>query len=730
MALVKGKFVDKDLPIQSNNDPVDGKDLARKSYVDQKAADEAAAAVATIDLSGKQDSLGTGTTSQFLRGDLTWQEVATSVGIAQTKVVSKGGSDVDGDGTLTKPYATIAAAMASITDAAPSKRYAIKVEAGAYTEGALTLKPNVFVIGDLKEAVRITASSVAMDASFSANSGADNRSGMARVILTGACNFDWTAVSSAAGKLYFTEVAFVSAVTMNGYNNAIAQAQFDSCQLFAALTISGINVGVFKDNVCFNNITLNQHPNSGMASILNATGGYCSGTLRLNADVDNFGRRCSTFLRGMFLENLIVDGPSAYADADLVSQGKSAPQLLNGGQLIAMTPRINHDLETQMLKPLNNNAHNSGDWGKQWFFNFAYVHASAGTDCYVMSAMENYDPAGDSSGKGVFVLPDAYGLKPDVNGGNIELETAAVSGTGVRGKVKVNARELDMSAKQIKALADGTDAQDAVTKSQLDSAISSIPAVDLGNYDTKSEVDAKVESAKQEILGGIPSETLDTIAEIAAALESEQTATGAILTAIGELEARPALRCQKQGFNLTAEDVANGYVDCAFLAAPMSMTLYVGGVCHFEEEDYLLSEVGGKTRITFIGDLVIPSPAALVEGDKVRVLYMVDTSLESEEEGGGEPAVVSSSSVVNVEEETVDLEVSWTGVAQSYEIEKYDIDWLPLTSGATTSSPMIVYGLARPEFGSPDLLLRVRLISDGQPSEWYSALEMTIIAKQ
>lgn len=44
MALVKGKFVDKTIPIQSDFDPVDTKDLARKGYVDQKAADEAAAA--------------------------------------------------------------------------------------------------------------------------------------------------------------------------------------------------------------------------------------------------------------------------------------------------------------------------------------------------------------------------------------------------------------------------------------------------------------------------------------------------------------------------------------------------------------------------------------------------------------------------------------------------------------------------------------------------------------
>ena len=654
MALVKGRFIDKDLPIQSNSDPVDDKDLARKIYVDNKVSEIVNAAVTVIDdalalkadlvdgkipssqlpsyvddieeyadllsfpvegeagklyvaqdtnkvyrwsgtvyieiaaspgstdavpegainlyftderaeaaladeLALKQDSLGTGTTSQFLRGDLTWAEVPTSVGIAQTKIVSKSGDDLTGDGTFTKPFATIAAAMASITDAAPTKRYAIKVEAGAYTEGALTLKPNVFVIGDLKEAVRVTASSVALDSSFSGASSVDNRSGMGRIILTGACNFDWDAVTSAAGKLYFTEVLFNSAVTMNGYNNAIAQAAFDSCQFFGSLTVSGINVGTFKDNICFGNVTLNQHPNGGMATILSAFGGHIGGTLTLTTTVDNFDRRCSAFLRGMYIENLVVDGVSSYADADLISQGKSVPQLLNGGQLIAMTPRVNHDLETKMLKPLANNAHNSGDWGKQWFFNFAYVHASAGTDCYVMSAMENYDPAGDTSGKSVWILPDGYGLQADVNGGDIQLETAATSGTGIRGKVKINARELDMSSKQIKALADGTDAQDAVSKSQLEAAIAAIPAA--------------------------------------------QTPVG-----------------KKERFVLTATDISNGYVDCAFAAMADTMMVMTGGVVHNEGagDDYVLSVEGGVTRISFEPDLA----AILEEGDDIYVQYL------------------------------------------------------------------------------------------------------------
>ena len=691
MALVKGRFVDKTIPIQSDNDPVDLKDLARKGYVDQKAADEAAAAVAALDLSakadlvdgkvpssqlpgyvddveeyadlagfpaegsagklyvaqdsnkvyrwsgtvyieisaspgstdevaegainlyftderaqlalvsalsdkadlvhthvaaditdfdsaaeaaladelsGKQDSLGTGTTSQFLRGDLSWQEVPTSVGIAQTKVVSKSGDDLTGDGTFTKPFATIAAAMASITDASPTKRYMVKVQAGAYTEGALALKANVFIVGDLKEAVRITASSVAMGADFTGS--ADNRSGIARVILTGACNFDWSTVTSAAGKLYFTEVSFNSAMTMYGHNNATAQAQFDSCQFFSSLTISGINVGVFTNNYSFGSITLNQHPNGGMPTILATAGGQCSGTVTLNATVSDFNRRCSLFARNFMMGAITVNGASAYADVTDSSLPSAGPTVTNGGNVVKLNPQLsaanlslsNLSFPTainQPLMPAANNATNLGDWGKQWMFNFAYVHGSAGTDMYLLSAMENYDPAGDSAGRSIFINPDAYGLQANVSGGNIELETAAVSGTGVKGKVQIKARELDMTSVKITNLADGTDAQDAVSKSQLEAAISAIPAAQMP---------------------------------------------------VGK----------KERIVLTATDISNGYIDCAFEAMSETLLLMTGGVVHNEGsgDDYVLSVVGGVTRITFEPDLA----AILAEGDDIYLQYL------------------------------------------------------------------------------------------------------------
>lgn len=574
MALIKGKFIDPSLPIQQSQDPTAGDDVARKSYVDTKSEGDAAAAQSAAELYAdgvaaaaqaaaedyadaglalKQDSLGTGTLTQYLRGDLTWQEVITSSPVEQVKYVSKNGNDAEADGSEEKPYLTIAAAIAAITDASPSKRYGIRVAPGAYTEGALELKANVFIIGDLKEAVRITASSVSMAADFSGS--ADSRSGLARVIITGACNFDWAAVTSAAGKLYFTEVSFSSAVSMNGHNNGIAQAQFDSCQLFGTLTISGINVGVFKDNVCWSDVVLNQHPI--LATTLSASGGHCQQDVVLNTTVNDFNRRCSAFLRAFNSENLIIDGPVSYADADMLSQGKWSTQKSNGGQLVPFTPQIRYDLETQMITPLSSNSHNLGDWGKQWMFNFAYVQGSSGTDLYLISTMAGYDPAGDTSGKNIIVAADGYGLQTDVDGGNIELETAATSGTGVRGKVQVKARELDLTSSKITNLADGVDPQDAVTKAQLDAAVQ---AADQAPY--------------------------------------------------------------KESKVLDATDISNGYVDLARVAMPNTMLVSVSGTVQYEDEDYVLSTVGGVTRVTFIGDLTPDDDgAALVVGDKVYFQY-------------------------------------------------------------------------------------------------------------
>lgn len=509
-------------------------------------------------------------------------DVLEAFGYDQVIHVSKNGSDSN-TGKQHSPFLTITAAMNAILDASPSKRYAIRVAPGNYTESSLALKANVFVVGDgQKESVRITGA-VSMGSSFTQPSSFDNRSGFANLTLLSAANFDWNAVQSPAGKLYFSNVVFGSTVNMYGYNNAIAQAQFNACVIFGALTISGINVGVFTDNVCYGNVTLNQHPNGGMATILVATGGYCSGTIRQTTTVNDFNRRCASFLRGFASEVLIVDGLASYADVDLTSQSKQGAQKLNGGNLIALNPKIHHDLETQMIKPLSNNAHNMGDWGKQWMFNFGYVHASSGTDLYVTSVDSSYDPAGSSAGYSVNIEADGYGLKPNINGGDINVKTATPSGSGERGKIKLDGKEIDVSSKQIKNLADGVSSSDAVNKGQLDLVSSTLSSsisqevsdriagdealdmrLDVLEADpvTKSYVDGEVSDLQTQInnvLSNIDPAALDSLTEIVSAF---QGADSNILDAINALStSSSSALAAEQSARIAADQTLQSNID-------------------------------------------------------------------------------------------------------------------------------------------------------------------------
>lgn len=364
--------------------------------------------------------------------------------VLQSVYVAEGADPAVANGSPAFPYATISAAMASITDATPTKRYAISVGGGAYSEGAtFNIKPNVFIVGAAVGAVRITATTFGMDASFSAGAGVDNRSGYQNVILTGACVFDWSAVTSSAGKLYFTSVTFNSAVTMTGHNNTIAQAQFMSCQFFGTLTVSGINVGVFANNVVFANIVLNQHPS--LATVLQTAGGYCSGTLTATTIVNTFARRISIFARSFWMGAVTVDGPQTYLDYTVDSLPAAGATVLNGATLVSIDTGTGADKNLSNLNfptavnnpiiPAASNATNFGDWGFQWFWSFAFLHASTGTDCYLASYPSAFG-AEAGPGKNIYVYADAAGLAADVSGGIVGLYTSNASGTGASGLIE------------------------------------------------------------------------------------------------------------------------------------------------------------------------------------------------------------------------------------------------------------------------------------------------------
>lgn len=102
---------------------------------------------------------------------------------------------------------------------------------------------------------------------------------------------------------------------------------------------------------------------------------------------------------------------------------------------------------------------------------------------------------------------------------------------------------------------------------------------------------------------------------------ARKAADSALDVRVTALETAPQVQGQKVGFNLTAEDVANGYVEFSGEPMPMTMIVVVSGIVHSEEEDYTISTSEGVTRISFVGDLA----AKLQEGDKVRIQFLKRT---------------------------------------------------------------------------------------------------------
>lgn len=460
------------------------------------------------------------------------------ISVENIRYVSKNGNDGTGDGSVNKPYLTITAAQNSIIDASPTKRYGIVVSAGTYTEtGIFALKANVFIVGTSRDSVRIGATSFALASDFSGS--ADNRSGISQATILNNADFNWTTVTSAAGKLYFNEVSFNGTVDLYGYNNAIAQSQFDSCIIFGNFAISGINLGILTNTTYYGNITMSQHPSGGVPTLIFASGGSCSGTVTLNAIVNDFNRRCSLFARNLWMNGLTINGPSAYVDATISSIPKNGATITNNGNLVYIDAGANNRLSNlvaptavnESIIPASTNSVYSGDFGKQWFFNFAYVYASSGTDMYLTTYASSFTP--DDTGRSIYITPDGAGLLSNVNSGEISLETAVAagtgntgnvtlktgipSGTGTRGKVLIDASQLDMNSKKIVNLLDPTAAQDAATKKYVDDELAGVVTsvntrtgdiiltkvdVGLGDVDNTSDLNKPISTATQTALNG------------------------------------------------------------------------------------------------------------------------------------------------------------------------------------------------------------------------------------
>jgi len=81
----------------------------------------------------------------------------------------------------------------------------------------------------------------------------------------------------------------------------------------------------------------------------------------------------------------------------------------------------------------------------------------------------------------------------------------------------------------------------------------------------------------------------------------------------------------KESLTLNGTDITNQYKDLAQVIIASSLDLVVSGLVQTEGTDYTVSltgGAGGKTRITFAGDLATAGAAALISGDILNFKYV------------------------------------------------------------------------------------------------------------
>lgn len=758
MSLVKGQFIDKTIPIQSSQDPVDGDDLARKSYVDTAAADaasgkldatevgvtvaslvdgrvpstqlpsyvddvleydnldafpengeedkiyiakdtnkcyrwsgtiyveisaspgstdavpegsinlyftdERAAAAApvqsvagktdivTLDksdvglsnvddtsdqdkpislatqnaLNEKQDSLGTGTTSQFLRGDLTWQEVSSggqdvfyyddfaslpATGNASYLYGTKDenrlwrwgsiGTPLVPDWTVgaTGDFATLQDALAS---ASVVNGDVIGIEAGTYSVAStITISKEVKIVGagigqtilqtagasgDPVTMISVTANNVLLKGMTIKHRKSSNTSVEVAVSVSAGAFPTFTYVSGFimdSCRVEYCEFGVV--VRGNGFklsNNQIAYATGTVSNSNRAIGIYGSQGDCFvMDNVFDNSLINNTAYRAMYSTNTNGTSNeLCSGSLILS------GNSHLGLLQQFYLQDN-VRGTSGDYQVYILDNVTNETSLFAG---IFLATANQADLFSQIVvegNTISNNHETATGFGKGLFA----IDGTGTSLAYRASPLPVH-----SSGNTL---------------GQLTFRSDYTQATGSSGSI-VGYKNTVFSPVTV----------------AMDSSIPAEPTAPATPGDaTAGYEEMSPALVEDQIIDGVTAKAPSQNAVYdALALKQDSIGTGTTSQYLrGDLTwqtVAAASTPKKEQWTLTSTDISNGYVDCAFTAVADSMLLMSGGVVHQEGESYNLSIAGGVTRITFAGDLVDPAASKLVAGDKLYVQYL------------------------------------------------------------------------------------------------------------
>lgn len=160
---------------------------------------------------------------------------------SRTLYVSLGGTDAAGCGTINNPCATVSYTLTLITDATSTKRYAVKLGPGSFTEASdLVLKPWVWIMGDQYYLTRLAVTggtnTVGLDNAFATGG---TRAGLKDIYLSGSTklNLDLQALTNVGTPSFVFEAEHFwmnSTFTFKGRN---ATGQFDSFEIYDAFLL-------------------------------------------------------------------------------------------------------------------------------------------------------------------------------------------------------------------------------------------------------------------------------------------------------------------------------------------------------------------------------------------------------------------------------------------------------------------------------------------------------------
>lgn len=133
--------------------------------------------------------------------------------------------------------------------------------------------------------------------------------------------------------------------------------------------------------------------------------------------------------------------------------------------------------------------------------------------------------------------------------------------------------------------------------------------------------ESRAMSAEAALASDLASETSARMSAVSAEQSRAESAEMALSGRVDTLEAKAFY---KKKFVLSAMDISNGFIDFEHAAMSKSVVAFADRLAIHEgmDQDYTVSTVGGVTRMTFVNNLIDPSPEKLSEGDVINVTYM------------------------------------------------------------------------------------------------------------